>query len=270
MLALLKDGMYAQKNIDPKLRPDVQLLIRELNTYDRTVNMIHTLPGKLVFYVNPSYDGKDTIEIEYNLDSTKNLAKQLRKAIDKIRSIPEFEAFQDERTKTKAQLLAKFCNKYVPSKNGRLDFLRGIYRRGSKKIPDDFLEFYGDLMGLASSNFVPPDQLKKMIKIYEKKSPDQRIILPRVDEYRVVDPDDIKVLELEDPLFVDINFVSMIKGDNFTMRLEEEFRKEFKEPKEKSPESKLTDLEKDLTPCDESRTPDLGLHNMEESLKDPE
>ena len=269
MLVLLKDGMYVQQNI-PKTNPDIQLLVKVLNTYDRTVNIITILPDKLVFYVDPPYDGKNTIEIEYNLYSTKNLANQLHKTIDKIRLIPEFEAFRDEKINTKAQILAKFCNKYAPSKNGRLNFLRGLYRRGSKKTSDEFLKFYEDLMVLSLSNFVSPDQLKKMIRIYEKKSPNQRIILPRVDEYGVVDPNDIKVLEPEDPLFIDQKFITMIKRDALTLKLIEKSRELFKEAKEEDPLKKLTDLGGDLTSCDESKIHELGLYNLEKDLNGPE
>jgi len=269
MLASLKDDMYVQQNI-PKTDPNIQLLVKLLNTYGRTVHMMKNPSGKTIFHVSPSYDGKDTIELEYNIYSNKeDSAKQLDNAIKKIMSVPEFEAIQDKSMNAKAQLLDKFRHKYAPLKDGKLIFLRKFYRGKLRKLPEDFLEFYQGLMGLVKSNFVSPEQLKKIIKMYERKAPSEKITLPNVGKYGVFNIDDIRVLEPEEPLFLDANFAAMIKDSVFTIELIDKLKEEYKKPKEE-PLRELTNLEEDLTSGDKSKTPELGLSNLEEGLNNPE
>jgi hypothetical protein len=152
---------------------EMQCIIDELGTYGRTVEQIKTLKsGKYVFHVTPAYNGNSTIEIEQNT----NPEKELENAIRYIRSIPELQTIQDKKLTEKAKILSKF------------------YQGKQVKTPDDFYTFYQSLMNLTTSNYVSKDQLEKIIKLYERKTPDDELILPQVGRYGEVDVSHIQAV----------------------------------------------------------------------------
>ena len=182
--------MYTQQNVDEGLNSNFKLLIKELNSYNRTVERIHIEGNKWVFYIDPLCNGNNTIEIKYMNDPRK----ELDAAIKQIRSIREFEDIRDKNLDAKSRILSTFRQKYDASMKTRSDFLRKIYRGKPRKTPDDFYEFYQGLIDLATSNFVSPDQLKQTIKMYEKRTPNEIIILPHVGKYGKVNLDDIQTI----------------------------------------------------------------------------
>jgi hypothetical protein len=163
--------------------PDINMLVRELSKYGRTVTRIHcNREGEFTFYVNPPYNGNETIVIQ----DMRNPKKFMEYALQTIRKIPEFEKINDKNLDAKARILDRFHNKYAPSSK-RTRILGKIYHRKPRKTPDDFYEIFEDLMTITGSNSVSPEQLETLIKRYERKDPGEIIILPKADKYGDVD-----------------------------------------------------------------------------------
>lgn len=171
------------------INPDFRMLIREISRYGRAVTEINcNKKGEFVFYVNPPYNGTETIVIQ----DMRNPKKFIEYALQTIRKIPEFEKINDKNWDAKARLLAEFRNKYVPSKKTGL--LGKIYHRKPREISDDFYEIFEDLITISASNSVSPKQFQTLIKMYERKTPDEIIILPSVGKYGEVNLTDIKIV----------------------------------------------------------------------------
>ncbi|MDI6825705.1 MAG: hypothetical protein QMD36_00720 [Candidatus Aenigmarchaeota archaeon] len=170
---------------------EIQLYIKELRTYGRNVEEISCKDNKWVLRIDPPYNGNNTIEIE----CMHNPKKELENAIKYIRSIPEFEKIRDKNLEIKSRIISKFKQAYVGPTKPRSGILRKFYHGKPIKTPEDFYQFFEDLIDLATSNFVLPKQLKQIINMYKKKKPHEKIILPPVGKYGWVNLDDVKVVQ---------------------------------------------------------------------------
>jgi hypothetical protein len=177
--------MYSPPNTEFKF------ILKELSTYGRDVERIHATSDKWVLYITPPYNGHDTIE----LDCIDNSSKELDNAIKHIRSIPEFTTIREKNLQEKSKTLNKFYQAHTASSKSIFGSLRRFYRDKPIKTPDDFYQFYENLLCLALSNFVSPEQLKKVINMYTEKKPHEKLILPAVDNYDLVNLDNIKIVE---------------------------------------------------------------------------
>lgn len=151
---------------------EMQYIINELGTYGIAVERIGLPSGKYAFRINPPLNGTDTIEIEQRHSSRE----ELENAIRYIRSIPKLQAIKDKKMTEKAKILSKF------------------YQGKQVKMPDDFYTFYQSLMDLGSSNYVSKNQLERIIQMYERKMPNEEIILPQVGRYGEVDVSHIQAV----------------------------------------------------------------------------
>jgi hypothetical protein len=180
--------------------------------------------------------------------------------------------------------LGKFRHKYAPSENGKLSFLRKFYRGGLRELPEDFLEFYQNLIDLATSNFVLPKQLERIIGIYEKKAPNERITLPNVDKYEQVDLSKINVIQLPEKStkkpFTGIHRVNLINRDIMARTNSEEQRKDIERLKEQRNFAEMVKgdaftlnlidrLREELTKSGECDLNDPEEPNPEDLLYDP-